>query len=97
MSSDVSFQLDTDAGAEILQGMALATVERSANAIAARAQSMAASISSNPPEITVTSGIGTIKRGMRAIATVRAVGKDSHQSYVGHTALSKAKDAGKVN
>lgn len=97
MAKDVSFQLDTKGGEAILQKMAAPVVKRSADAIAARAKSMAASISSNPPEITVTQQVGIIRRGTRAIATVRANGQDARQNYVGHVALSKAKDAGRVN
>lgn len=80
-----------------MEKLAMSTVERSANAIAQRARSMASSISSDPPTITVSTTVGTIKRGTRAIATVRAQGKDSHENYIGHVALSKAKDAGRVN
>lgn len=56
---------------------------------------MAASQSSNPPDITVTTGVGVIKRGQRAIATIRATGSDAHANYIGHQALAKAKDAGR--
>ena len=96
MSKDVSFQLDPQGGADILQKMAAPVVKRSADAIAARAKSMAGSLSSEPPEISVSTRVGTIKRGVRAIATISAEGKDSHQNYIGHLALSKAKDAGRV-
>ncbi len=96
MSNDVSFQLDTDAASVILTDMVAPLIKQSGEAIAARAKSMAASISSDPPEITVTTTVGTVKRGRRAIATVTAVGKDAHQNYIGHVALSKAKDAGRV-
>jgi hypothetical protein len=96
MSRDVSFSLDTDAAAVILTDMAAPIVKRSAEAIAARARSMASSLSTDPPEITVTETVGTVKRGRRAIATVTAVGKDAHQNYIGRMALSKARDAGRV-
>lgn len=98
MSSDVSFQLDTEAASEILTTMVAPVIKQSAEAIAARARSMAASISSDPPEITVTSGVGVNRggRGQRYIATITATGKDAHSNYIGHQALSKAKDAGRV-
>lgn len=96
MGSDVNFQLDTDAAAEILTDMVGPLIKQSGEAIAARARSMAASMSSDPPEITLVMSVGTVKRGRRAIATIRATGKDAHQNYVGHVALAKAKDAGRV-
>lgn len=96
MSKDVSFSLDASGGADILQNMAMPIVKRSADAIAARARSMASSISDNPPDISVTSQVGTIRRGVRAIATVKAEGSDPHQNYIGHVALIKAKDAGRI-
>lgn len=97
MTKDVSFSLDTNAAQEILQSMAMPIVKQSGDAIGGRAQSIASSISSDPPEITVTVSKGTIRRGVRAIATVRANGRDPHQNYIGSVALSKAKDAGKIN
>ena len=97
MAKDVSFSLDTTAAQAIIQDMAMPIIKRSADAIGARAQSIASSISSDPPEITVTVAKGTIRRGVRAIGTVRASGRDAHQNYIGHVTLSKAKDAGKVN
>lgn len=96
MSRDVTFQLDTAAAESILTEMVAPLIKQSGEAIAARAQSMAASMSSDPPTITVTTTVGTIKRGRRAIATIRATGKDAHQSYIGHLALIKARDAGRV-
>ncbi len=96
MSKDVSFQLDPKGGAEILQKKAAKVVQKSAEAIAARAASMASSIASETPTISVSTKVGTIKRGKRAIATVSAVGKNQHENYVGHIALAKAKDAGRV-
>lgn len=97
MSKDISFQLDTDAAADILQSMAMATVQTSTNAMAARAQSIANSTSSDPPDITSSTGVGTIKRGRRAIGTVTIKGNDAHQMYIGRMALIKAKDAAKIN
>ena len=96
MSKDITFQLDTDAAAKILTEMAMPTIKQRGEAIAARAQSIAASISTDPPEITVSTAVGTIRRGTRAIATVRANGRDAHQNYIGYTALSKSKDAGRA-
>ena len=94
---DVTFQLDQNAGAKILQNMAMPTVQKSAAAIAARANSMAASVTSEPPDFTVSSQVGTIRRGRRAIATVRASTQDAHQGYIANMTLAKAKDAGRVN
>ena len=95
MSKDVSFFLDTLAAQEILTKMAMPVVKQKADAIAARASSMAGSMSKNPPNITVSTRIGTVKRGVRAIATVTAEGRDAHQNYIGHYVLSRAKDAGR--
>lgn len=95
MAKDVSFVLDPKGGEEILQRMMMPTVKQRADAIAARAQGMAGSLSSKPPSITVSTKVGTIKRGVRAIATITAEGNDSHANYVGHVALAKAKDAGR--
>lgn len=96
MSRDVTFSLDTAAAAAILTEMAAPLIKQSADAIAARARSMAGSMSSDPPTITVTTTVGTVKRGRRAIATIRATGTDAHQNYIGRMALMKARDAGRV-
>lgn len=97
MSSDVSFYLDTSGGQQILTQMVAPVIKQSAEAIAARARSMAGSISSNPPQITVTTEIRPSKRGgARVVGLVRATGKDAHQNYIGAKALAKAKDAGRV-
>lgn len=96
MSKDVSFSMDTKGGQEILTNMAAPVVKQAADAIAARASSMAGSMSSDPPQITVNTKIGTIRRGVRAIATISADGNDAHANYIGHMALTKARDAGRV-
>lgn len=95
MSKDVSFYLDTLAAQEILTKMAMPVVKQKADAIAARASSMAGSMSKDPPNISVSTRIGTVKRGVRAIATITAEGKDAHQNYIGHYVLARAKDAGR--
>jgi hypothetical protein len=95
MSKDVSFAMDTKGAEEILQSMMMPTVKAKADAIAARATSMAGSMSKTPPNISVTTRIGTIKRGVRAIATISAEGRDAHQNYIGHYVLARAKDAGR--
>lgn len=95
MSKDVSFALDPKGGEEILQSMAMPVVKQKAGAIAARATSMAGSMSDNPPNISVSTKVGTIKRGVRAIATIAAEGRDAHQNYIGHYVLARAKDAGR--
>lgn len=91
----MSFALDTKAASVILTDMVAPVIKQKADAIAARARSMAGSMTSKPPEITVTTGVGIIKRGNRAIATIRASGVDAHANYIGHVALAKAKDAGR--
>ncbi len=96
MVKEVSFQLDPAGGKEILESMAAPTIKQSADAIAGRARSMASSISSNPPTIEVTSKVGTIRRGTRAISTIRATGNDADGNYIGHMALAKSQDAGRV-
>lgn len=96
MSQDVSFSLDTQAASVILTDMVAPLIKQSGDAIAERARSMASSMSSNPPEITVSTSVGVVRRGNRAIATITAHGKDAHQNYVGRMALTKARDAGRV-
>lgn len=96
MAKDVSFQLDPRGGKQILERMVAPTITTSAQAIANRARGMAGSISSDPPTITVTSTVGTIKRGTRAISTIRAEGNNARDNYIGHIALAKSKDAGRV-
>ena len=96
MSKDVSFSLDTQAAGQILTSMVAPVIKQSGEAIAARARSMAGSMSSDPPEITVTHSVGVVKRGARAIATIRAHSDDAHEAYIGAVALAKAKDAGRV-
>lgn len=92
---DVSFTLDIQAASVILTDMAAPVVKQKAEAIAARARSMAGSMTSNPPDISVTTGVGIIKRGNRAIATIRAAGNNARANYIGNVALSKSKDAGR--
>lgn len=95
--SDVSFYLDTKGGQDILVNMVAPVIKQSAEAIAQRANSMAGSISSEPPEITVTMTTQASKLGgARAVGLVRSIGRNAHQNYVGHKALAKAKDAGRV-
>lgn len=97
MAKDVSFVLDTKGGQQILTEMIAPTIKTSAQAIAGRARSMAGSMSSDPPEITVTTQIQASPRGGARIAgIVRAVSEDPHQRYIGHMALAKSKDAGRV-
>lgn len=96
MARDITFQLDINAASEILTDLAMPTIQQSGAAIAARAEAMAGSLSSKPISVSVSSGVGTIRRGRRAIATVTAQGIDAHSNYVGHQALAKAKDAGRI-
>lgn len=96
MNKEVSFQLDQKGGEDILQNLAAPLVKIAADAIAARAASMASSMSSDPPQISVTNEVGIIRRGTRAIATVTATGPDKHSAYIGAMAIRKSKDAGRV-
>lgn len=96
MAKDVTFQLDPIGGAEVLQVMMMPTIRQAGAAIAARATSMAQSQSSNPPSISVSNDVSVIKRGYRAISTIRATGDNAHASYIGYMALVKAKDAGRI-
>lgn len=96
MRTNASFQLDIQGAQELLTDMVMPLVKSSADAIASRAGGMAGSISSRPPTFTVSTRVGTIRRGVRAIATVTANGPDAHAEYVGHTALTKSIDAGRV-
>lgn len=93
MSRDVSFSLDVNAASVILTDMVAPVIEQKGKAIAARAASMASSMTSRPPDISVSTSVGTIKRGRRAIATITASGRDAHSNYIGHQVLAKAKDA----
>lgn len=97
MSKDASFQLDPKGGEDILQKMVEPTIRKAANAIADRATSMVQSMSSNPPEISTSNAIGIIRRGMRAISTIKATGNNKHALYIARVALKKAKDAGRVD
>lgn len=96
MSKDSSFQLDPKGGEDILQRMVAPTIEKAAQAIASRASSMAGSLTSEPVDITVSNAIGIIRRGNRAISTVRANAKTKHGAYIARIALTKSRDAGRV-
>lgn len=96
MAKDVDFFLDTAAASVILTDMVAPLIKTSGEAIAARARSMAGSMSTDPPEITIEHSVKVQKKGSRAVATIRATGKDAHENYIGHMALAKAKDAGRV-
>lgn len=95
-ADDMTFSLDIDAAQVILTDMAAPLVKQSADAIASRASSMVASMTKDPVNFTVTTQIGTIRRGVRAIATVTADGINEHANYMGRMALTKSKDAGRV-
>lgn len=96
MAKDVTFQLDPHGGAEVLQQMMMPTIKKAGEAIAARAQSMAGGVTSNPPKISVSTKVGIIRRGERAIATIVANGNNAHANYIGHMVLAKSKDAGRA-
>lgn len=95
-----TFQLNLAGGAYVLQNMARPLMEQSAKAIASRAESMAASISSNPPKFSYSVTVTANKRGARAIGTAYFETTDpsneEHQAYIGRMALNKSRDAGRV-
>lgn len=96
MAKEISFQLDTVGGEEIITRMAMPYVKKSAEAIANRANSMAGGMTSDPPTFNVSTKFGTIRRGTRAIATISSEGGTARKNYVAHTVLPKSKDAGRV-
>ena len=100
MSVKVKFSMNTGVGGgqDIIRQMAAPLVERSAEAIASRANSIASKVSSNPPEFKVDEYIGLPNRrgGKRAVATVYGDETTEHQHYIGFMAAQKSKDAGKV-
>lgn len=98
MANKTTFQLDISAaGRAILQNMAMPTVQQSAAAIMGRADAMATAQSSEAPGFSLSSRVGVIKRGSRAIATVTAnTTSSAHAAYIARQALVKAKDAGRV-
>jgi hypothetical protein len=93
-----TFQLDIDAaGAQILQDMAANIVNTSAEAIMARAGSMASAQSSEAPGYRLSNRVGIIRKGTRAIATITVNDTgNAHALYIARQALIKAKDAGRV-
>lgn len=98
MAKDISFSLDIGgAGEAILQAMAAQPAADAAQAIATRASGIAASLDKDPPSFNVFTSVGTIKRGQRAIATIKANANNAHQGYIGRQALAKSKDAGRLN
>ena len=96
MARKVSFQFNLIGGGAVLQVMAMSAVRKSANAIADRARSNASTMTSRPPNITVTSSVGVIKRGSRAIAKVSG-GGSQRDNYIAAQSIRKAKDAGKLS
>ncbi len=94
---DVSFQLDIDSAAAVITDMARPVVEQSAKGIASRANTIAGSMSSEAPSFTATTKVGRIKKGQRAIGTISASVDNSRESYIAHSALSRAKDGGSIN
>lgn len=96
MAKDTTFVLDiTAAGETILQQLAAPLVKSSAEAIASRAGSMARKVSKESYAFEVTSAVGTIVKGKRAIATVTTSTDNPHQEYVARSVLAKARDAGR--
>lgn len=96
-NKDVTFQLDTDAASALIQDMIMPTIQTSTNAVQARAQAMANSISTNAPTVNAKTAVGTIRRGKRAIGTISVDYTNAREKYIAITALKKAKDAGRVN
>lgn len=98
MAKDVTFFLDTaGAGDIILQNMAAQTGKLSAESIAQRANSIGAAMDTdNAPTFEVYSNVGTIKKGRRAISTVKANANNQRSAYIARQALRKAIDAGRL-
>lgn len=98
MANKTTFSLDIGgAGEEILQSMAAAPAKAAAQAMAARASGMVATMTDDPPSFEVFSSVGVIKHGQRAIATIKANTNNARQRYVAREALLKSKDAGRLN
>lgn len=99
MANKVTFALDIDAaGQVILQDMVKPIISKSGDAIKARAQSMAQSLSSNPNiDFKSRTTVGTIRKGTRVFTTISADYSDKRSEYIARQALAKAKDAGRLN
>lgn len=95
--AEFTFVLDTEKANKILTEMSSNLVNQSANAVAQRAQGMISSISSQPLKVNVSTNVGIIRRGTRAIGKVSINTANKHQAYVANTVLRKAKDAGRVS
>lgn len=95
MSKDTSFVLDIGGGKKILTDMMMPTIKQKAAAITARANSMAATMSDDPPEFTMTTQVGTIKNGVRAFATISSGDGTRRQNYIANYVIARAKDAGR--
>lgn len=101
MSRDVRFSMNTGAGGgqDIIRQMAMPLVQKSAEAIASRATRVSAGMSTNPPTFRVKTYVGLPNRigGTRAVAEIYGENvQNEHQNYVGHAAVQKSKDAGRV-
>lgn len=96
-TQDITFQLDIQAANIILTDLAAPVVKKSADAIAARANGMLQSMTTQPITIDVTErvGVNTRGKGKRAIATVLAKGNRVRHDLL-LEALIKSKDAGRV-
>lgn len=94
-----NFWLNLDGGAYVLQKMAQGVVKQSAQAIQARATSIAPSVMARsdkvPPTFEVETKLRTNSRGTRAVAIVRG-GGTSRQVYLAGMALAKSINAGRV-
>lgn len=96
MGKDITFVLDTQSASSVLTDIAMPKIKQSTNAIAARANNIASSMSGGPPGFEVKTKVGIIRRGQRAIGTVSAPILNTRQSYIAHTALAKSRDAGRI-
>lgn len=96
MSRKETVWIDPAGGAYVLQLMTKQIVNDAGTKISSRANLIARSMSSNPPTFKVTTKVGVIRRGERAICTIQADGVTDRQMYIARMALTKAKDAGKV-
>lgn len=82
----------------MLQGMVRPIIQKSGEAIVARAAGMASSMSDKAsPNFSAQTTVGTIKRGRRVITTISADYSNSREEYIARQALAKARDAGRLN
>lgn len=96
MAKKTGFYLDTDAAAVIITDMMMPLVRQSTDAIGYRAAAMVASQSDDAPTFTISTRVGTIRNGRRAIGTITAPVNSPREGYLARLALAKSRDAGRV-